>query len=1081
MQLVPVLLGATTLCTSIAAAPRSYLGLSQRQLDARETFPNDAIRQNNAKIVHSSYTELRPAIIKRGSPEQHLFVDIPEYLQEHVMEHMLPQARHSPRNASSSPGSGKLHPQSGDGDLHHASASPRFSPGSSTSPHSTFETKHTPLHTPAVSPTSSSDSGPLLIDNHSYAHQALWEDVTFPQARNSGLAHGKPNPWPDAPSTRSSSANTATSAPSHSSMRSAVLGHGHASDGDEVTRLLDDHSHAQAPYAHDFASIHSPKSPNSNHSSGDAVHNTKPSEEKHSSGAHQSNGKSFVEAQHGGAVHDPSPQPDRYQTQHTSPPQEMSSYSASPAIAEDPPRAEHKHAAASTRDNQIEVPNQNGTKTVKVQAGSPIRSVPLRLKGRNAFVRTSQPRDFQSKQPSAPYDHKAPYHLEAKLPPPYRDTSTYVSASVSSGQKAHKVPDEPVRILWTNQRMPKDTSPYVAALQHHRKYFKPNMATFDVIQKFTRTDSEPTLHAVGLAYEKNNKPIHGGGVTSIGHHYDETRVYMAPQTKLHLPRGGELHWEDPDPSALVRPSVADSERTKKKSRGQSSTMGADSEQGPSKKHASGADNDRLHRRGALLSRRDTPTAERKLIRRADEHSSDSTKSDPAIDEAKKWKFKPRKYFKPQTKDEAADKTTKPLANYMIHAKDADTSRTESDGSQEQDPSTTKRTKQMSAVLASSETGSAPSKAGASRRLPRKPKDFYRKYPEYAMNRGIRGWTVEKPSPVPPRDHLQPASKLRTPTEPEDRPSVSVSWHGHKGRPSGDVTLAAMKESVEHYAAHYHPTMKRFTVKGQFGRSNTEPALHITGTARDDHGRALPGGGITGIGVPYSHHKVYMKPDIFLPNPRPMLKGQVIAPEEPRSRAMIMSTQGMRAATKKAWQYSIRQHAQEEKPQQADLGAPKEKRGPGSSRRSSRAPAQAAPASSSLNQDARTEHKASSASEEHAIKSAPVTRPSPIQVPDSPNRTPVRSPSLSPTFATLSPLREGSLRSGSKRTFSTFEQMHDDSPLVTDHRALHHSSPLHSDLTSLHGSSPDTLHLGPLTPPRLSSPDHTNFKWVFHHL
>ncbi|CEH14790.1 hypothetical protein CBOM_02611 [Ceraceosorus bombacis] len=1074
MQLVRILLGAATLCAGVSAAPRSYLGLSQRQLDAsephaREAFSSDAIRQNNAKMVHSSYTELRPAIIKRGSPEQHLFVDIPEYLQQHVMEHLLPKVRHPPRNASVSPSSGKLHPQSDNGDLHRASASPRFSPGSSSSPHSTFETKHTPLHTPAASPTSSSVSGPLLIDNHSYAHQALWEDVTFPQARNSFPAHGTPSLLPDVASTRSSSANTVNSAPSYSSMRSAVLGHGHASDSDEVTRLLHGHSKAQTPYVHGLPNIHSPKSPESNHSSGHAVRNTKPSEVEHSPDAHQSNGQSSIEAHHGGAVHDPGAQPDRYQTQHTSPAHEMSSYSASPTIAEAPPRAEHERAAASTHHMQIELPNQKGIPTVKAQAGSPIRSVPLRLKGRNAFVRVSQPHDFQSKQTSAPYDHKAPYHLEAKLPPPYRDTSTYVSASVSSGQKAHKVPDEPLRILWTNQRMPKDTSAYTAALQHHRKYFKPNMATFDVIQKFTRTNSEPTLHAIGIAYEKNNKPILGGGVTSIEHHYDETRLYMAPQTKISLPRGGELHWEDPGPKAIVRPSVADPECAKKKSRGQSSTASADPEQSPTKKQAFGTDDDRLRRRGALLFRRDTPTAQRKLIRRADDHSSESTGSDPAVDEAKKWKFKP------QTKDEAANKTTKPLRNYVLAAKDADTSRTESDASQDQNPSTTKKTEQTPASLASSGSTSASSKAGPGRRLARKPKDFYKRYPEYAMNRGIRGWAVEKPSPVPPIDHLQLASQLRTPTEPEDRPSVSVSWHGHKGRPSGDVTLAAMKESVEHYAAHFHPKMSRFVVKGQFGRSNTEPAIHITGTARDDHGRALPGGGITGIGVPYSHHKVYMKPDISLPNPRPMLQGQVIVPEEPRSRAMIMSTKGMRAATKRAWQDKIKQHAEEGKPKKADLGAPRERKGPGSSRRSSKAP------STSPDQDARTEHNPLSVSEEHAIKSAPITRPSPIQVPDSPIRTPVRSPSLSPTFATLSPLREGSLKSGSKRTFSTFEQMHSDSPLIADHRALHYSSPLHSDLTSMHGGSPDTLHLGPLTPPRLSSPDHTNWNWVLHHL
>lgn len=84
-----------------------------------------------------------------------------------------------------------------------------------------------------------------------------------------------------------------------------------------------------------------------------------------------------------------------------------------------------------------------------------------------------------------------------------------------------------------------------------------------MIQRIGRSNNEPVLHAVGLAYDINSRPIHGGGVTSLGKHYDETRIYMAPHSKQPTTHLSQLVAEDPGPVATIKPSSAVSDSHKR--------------------------------------------------------------------------------------------------------------------------------------------------------------------------------------------------------------------------------------------------------------------------------------------------------------------------------------------------------------------------------------------------------------------------------------------------------------------------------------------------------------------------------------
>ncbi|PWN43571.1 hypothetical protein IE81DRAFT_346382 [Ceraceosorus guamensis] len=115
----------------------------------------------------------------------------------------------------------------------------------------------------------------------------------------------------------------------------------------------------------------------------------------------------------------------------------------------------------------------------------------------------------------------------------------------------------------------------------------------------------------------------------------------------------------------------------------------------------------------------------------------------------------------------------------------------------------------------------------------------------------------------PEHKLLPASDLQaSPSRPIHSVELKLPMERTKNKPPGLVHMPPQKSvqaAVDHYAARFHPTMKRFSVLRAFGRSDHEPILHMTGTAQDDAGRKIPGGGLTSLGKWYAHHKIYMMP------------------------------------------------------------------------------------------------------------------------------------------------------------------------------------------------------------------------------
>ncbi|CEH18865.1 hypothetical protein CBOM_05568 [Ceraceosorus bombacis] len=124
------------------------------------------------------------------------------------------------------------------------------------------------------------------------------------------------------------------------------------------------------------------------------------------------------------------------------------------------------------------------------------------------------------------------------------------------------------------------------------------------------------------------------------------------------------------------------------------------------------------------------------------------------------------------------------------------------------------------------------------------------------------WRKEaREGPPIPEHKLLPASDLLTsPPRPIHSIELKLPMERTKDKPPVHIPpQESVQAAVDHYAARFHPTMKRFSVLRAFGRSDHEPILHMTGTAQDDAGRKIPGGGLTSLGKWYAHHKIYMMP------------------------------------------------------------------------------------------------------------------------------------------------------------------------------------------------------------------------------
>lgn len=491
-----------------------------------------AVEQLSA-VVLPTYAEHQTQMIKRGA-DSPLFVGIPDYLREHVLEHAAHDARpqghtasfHTPLQQHQQPFGHAVHPSTEPS----GAVAPPDSPQSFSSFAALWSGDARTPHSPEKhgSPTST-DSGPLLIDNHSHARQALLEGMTshpLASPRYDGPTlhdkhalgdvayHGNHGGnWLDyygqsGHGLTAAAADTShfvhhvsghpatlhldihdlpqtvsrTQSPTHSHATSLAPTSGRstsqndllgqASDDDDMPLLFDNRSHLRAALMEDMLVAHPARS-SETHSTPRLLAQMGPtSTNHHASVAHAANTPS-PEAQTIADLHNgenlPEVSAQRTDKQHT------------PSTPSAPEAASPDQPGAALQGQEVQATARPPTpSSAKRHSPERLEEVPLRIKSRLSFKKKPQPHGMITKQPGTPSDAKAPYRLEEDLKPPFRDVSDHLPARVQPGQKGHDVSHEPVEISWSGLRVPKDLTATRQALEYHRKHFKPDMAKFTV-------------------------------------------------------------------------------------------------------------------------------------------------------------------------------------------------------------------------------------------------------------------------------------------------------------------------------------------------------------------------------------------------------------------------------------------------------------------------------------------------------------------------------------------------------------------------------------------------------------------------